>query len=136
MLSEVTGASAVKAWVDAGKEWLPRGTTLSDEQWQGRHRGMIRLLWAHAVLLPLLALGYGNPVGHALLEGALISAFAAAGDAAAQRRPRRPQALLVSLGLLTCSATLVHIMEGAIEAHFHYFVMVSVLSLYEDWSTT
>ena len=126
--------TAVAAWASSAKDWLPRGTTLSDEQWQNRHRGMIRLLWAHAVVLPLLALGYGNPIGHALLEGALISAFALPATLLRGGR-RRPHALLVSLGLLTCSATLVHIMEGAIEAHFHYFVMVSVLSLYEDWST-
>ena len=124
----------MKRWVSSGREWLPRGTTLPDAQWEGRHRGMIRLLWAHAVLLPLLALGYGNPVDHALLEGAIISAFALPATLL-RGGSRRPQALLVSLGLLTCSATLVHIMQGAIEAHFHYFVMVSVLSLYEDWST-
>ena len=33
------------------------------------------------------------------------------------RGPHRPRALLVTFGLLTCSATLVHIMNGAIEAH-------------------
>ncbi len=120
--------------MDSGREWLPRGTTLPDTQWEARHRGMIRLLWAHAVLLPLLALGYGNHIGHALVEGALISAFALPATLL-HGGPRRPQALLVAVGLLTCSATLVHIMNGAIEAHFHYFVMVSVLSLYEDWST-
>jgi light-regulated signal transduction histidine kinase (bacteriophytochrome) len=29
---------------------------------------------------------------------------------------------------------LTHIMNGAIEAHFHFFVMVTVLALYEDWA--
>jgi diguanylate cyclase (GGDEF)-like protein/PAS domain S-box-containing protein len=37
------------------------------------------------------------------------------------------------VGLLTSSAVLVHLSGGAIEAHFHFFVMVSILTLYEDW---
>ena len=37
------------------------------------------------------------------------------------------------LGLLTCSATLVHLSGGVIEMHFHYFVMVGVITLYQDW---
>ena len=41
--------------------------------------------------------------------------------------------MIVTLGLLTCSASLVHVMNGAIEAHFHFFVIVAVLGLYEDW---
>ena len=31
------------------------------------------------------------------------------------------------------SAVLVHDWSGTIEAHFHYFVMIAVLALYEDW---
>jgi signal transduction histidine kinase len=118
------------------KAWLPRGTTLGTHQWEARHRGMTMLLWAHVVALPLLALGYGSTIGHALLEGLLIAAFALpatllrAGD-----DKRRLRALIVTFGLLTCSATLVHIMNGAIEAHFHYFVIVTVLALYEEWAT-
>ena len=40
---------------------------------------------------------------------------------------------MVSLGLLTSSAVLVHIWDGATEAHFHFFVMVTVLAWYEEW---
>jgi PAS domain S-box-containing protein/diguanylate cyclase (GGDEF)-like protein len=46
---------------------------------------------------------------------------------------RRVAATLVSLGLVTASALLVHIWGGVIEGHFHFFVMIVVLSLYEDW---
>ncbi|MDQ4049168.1 MAG: PAS domain S-box protein, partial [Actinomycetota bacterium] len=42
-------------------------------------------------------------------------------------------AVIVSLGLITASALVVHISGGVIEAHFHFFVMIVVLSLYEDW---
>ena len=34
---------------------------------------------------------------------------------------------------MTCSAILVYLSGGAIEAHFHFFVMVPVVALYEDW---
>jgi mannitol-specific phosphotransferase system IIBC component len=40
----------------------------------------------------------------------------------------------VAFGLLTCSALLVHVWDGRTEAHFHFFVMLSALVLYEDWT--
>ena len=46
---------------------------------------------------------------------------------------RRFASLLVSLGLITACALLVHIWHGAIEAHFLFFVTIVVLALYEDW---
>ena len=39
----------------------------------------------------------------------------------------------MTIGLLSCSALLVHISDGMSEAYFHFFVMVAALSLYEDW---
>ena len=38
-----------------------------------------------------------------------------------------------SRGLLTSSAVLVHLFDGRIEMHFSYFVMVGVVTLYQDW---
>ena len=46
---------------------------------------------------------------------------------------RRAASVLVSLGLITACALLVHIWHGAIEAHFLFFVTIVVLALYEDW---
>ena len=40
---------------------------------------------------------------------------------------------LCAMALLTCSAVLVVAWHGTIEAHFHYFVMVGALALYEEW---
>jgi PAS domain S-box-containing protein len=110
---------------------LPQGRTLPEAQWAVRHRGMRLLLWAHVPLLFLIALAYGFPVGHSALEASIIVAFAVAAEVTVGSR--RARALPVVFGLLTCSAVLVHITGGLIEAHFHYFVMVAVLSLYEDW---
>ena len=55
-----------------------------------------------------------------------------------RRRPRQAcrsasATAAVALGLLTSSAILVHLWEGAIEAHFHFFVMVTILATYEEW---
>ena len=48
-------------------------------------------------------------------------------------RWRRVSTVLTAVGLLTCSAVLVHLSGGVIEMHFHYFVMVGVITLYQDW---
>jgi diguanylate cyclase (GGDEF)-like protein len=109
---------------------LPQGRTLPDGVWRRRHGWMLRLVWGHVVALPILALILGASVPHALFEGVPIAAFAIL---AARVDDRRLSAALVSLGLLTSSAMLVHICEGLTEAHFHFFVMISVLTLYEDW---
>ena len=46
---------------------------------------------------------------------------------------RRMQAGAASLGLMLASAALVHLSGGLIEAHFHFFVMIIVVALYQDW---
>jgi signal transduction histidine kinase len=111
--------------------YLPHGRTLPEATWRRRHAGMVALLWAHVVVLPIVGLFYGYSIPHALLEGGIVAAF----GTLALLKPggRRLQSVIVALGLLTCSAVLVHITQGLIEAHFHFFVMVGVLSLYEDW---
>ena len=110
---------------------LPHGKTLPEEEWRARHRALVWLLWAHVVGLPIVALLYGFSLPHALLEGSVVAAFGVCAELRVGNR--RAQALVVMFGLLTCSAVLVHITGGLIEAHFHFFVMVAALSLYEDW---
>ena len=111
---------------------LPRGNGPDDGAWAARHRGIVRLLWLHAVVLPLLSLAFGDPLWHALAHGAALAAPALL----ATRLPGRlPRAVMASFGLLTASALLVHATGGITEAHFHFFVMISVVTLYEDWRT-
>ena len=110
---------------------LPEGRTLPDRVWRRRHRAMLTLLWLHVVGLTAFALAQGFGVVHSLQEGAIVASVAAAATAAGTRK--RIAATLVSLGLITSSAVLVHIWGGVIEAHFHFFVMIVLLSLYEDW---
>ena len=110
---------------------LPRGRTLPEDAFETRHRWFVRALWLHAAGFPLLALGYGDPLWHAVLEGGIIAAFAiVAGHVGSDHRVK---AVTMAFGLMTCSAVLVHITDGLVESHFHFFVVVTALSLYEDW---
>jgi diguanylate cyclase (GGDEF)-like protein/PAS domain S-box-containing protein len=110
---------------------LPRGRTLSVEEWDRRHRIMCWLLWAHvpALVVFLLCQGFGlwgaaGPVLPIVVAGVV-----------AQRSEveRRAKSIAVVFGLLTASAVLVYGWHGQIEAHFHFFVIIAVLAFYEDW---
>ena len=89
------------------------------------------MLCLHALALPVFGLITGYGLLHAAEHGALLAALA--GVAHAVRRRQRLAAVVVSLGLITSSALVVHVSGGVIEAHFHFFVMIVVLALYEDW---
>ena len=110
---------------------LPRGGALPEDVWRQRHRGILVLLWLHvpAILIIAIALRYG--VAHAAVETSIIIMLAAL--ATASREHRRLSTIVAVVGLLTCSAELVHLSHGLIEMHFHYFVMVGVVTLYQDW---
>ena len=92
---------------------------------------MVWLVGANAAGIFFFAVLQGFGVGHALIEGGVVAVLAVMG--ALGRRDRRIGASAVALGLLTASAMAVHLSHGAIEAHFHFFVMIAVLTLYEDW---
>src|SRR5690242_3977281 len=110
---------------------LPRGKTLPPEVWAHRHRVLTWLLFAHAIALPICGLLNGFPWWHSGMEGFPTLVFAY--GATMPHRSRRFRMNMVSLGLLTSSAMLVHIFGGVIEAHFHFFVMVAFLAWYEEW---
>jgi diguanylate cyclase (GGDEF)-like protein len=110
---------------------LPEGRGLDQEMWQRRHRVVVGILIAHVPALALFGILRGYGVGHSILETAGLSGFAIV--AAQPRGSRRLRSVVASVGLMACSALLVHMWGGAIEAHFHFFVMVALLSVYQDW---
>ena len=110
---------------------LPKGRTLPPAVWERRHAWMLRLVWAHAVALFAWGLLAGHPVWHAAVDAGPVAICALI--AARRRFSRRSRAVAVCVGLLTSSAVVVHLMNGAIEGHFHFFVMGSVFALYEEW---
>ncbi|HEX2266749.1 MAG TPA: PAS domain-containing sensor histidine kinase [Actinomycetota bacterium] len=128
-------ATIRRTLVEAGariRQALPQGRTLPPDVWRRRHRTMLAILWLHAPGLAIFGLYQGFSVAHSVFEASVIAAFAFL--ATLPWRGRKVPAALVSAGLLTCSAVLVHMSGGFIEAHFHFFVMVVLLSLYEDWT--
>src|SRR5215208_7124015 len=92
---------------------LPRGKTLPPRVWARRHRTLVWLVWAHAVALPLFGLAQGYGLGHVLLDALPIAFFG--GAAMLSSRSQRFRACMVSMGLLTSSAILVHLWGGQIE---------------------
>jgi diguanylate cyclase (GGDEF)-like protein len=92
---------------------------------------MVALVWAHVVLLFVFAVARDYPVLHTLLDVSPVAFFGFV--AGRERFGRRIRAGSVAFGLLTSSALLVHFWDGAIEAHFHFFVMVTILATYEEW---
>lgn len=111
---------------------LPEGGALRDDVWRSRHRGLLLLLWLHIPVILGWALRAKGSLVHGVAEAIVVAAVAML--ASWSRLSRRTRAALVSLGLLSCSALLVHLSGGVIEVHFHFFVMVAIISLYQDWT--
>ena len=113
--------------------WLPRGRALSAADWHWRHRVVCVVLALHLPALLGLAALTGRGTVHGLVEVVPVGVLLAVA-LLRLRLHRRFRALSASLGLLTCSAIIVHLFDGATEAHFHYFVVVAVVALYQDWT--
>ena len=110
---------------------LPTGNTLTRASWLRRHQVICGLLWAHVPGVAVFALIRGESAGHALGEAGVLALFAFGA-----MRPGISDALrsvLATLGLVGSSAVLVHLAGGVIEMHFHFFVIVVVVSLYQSW---
>ncbi|MDT7570511.1 MAG: two-component system, OmpR family, sensor kinase [Actinomycetota bacterium] len=111
--------------------WLPQGRALSDAEFTWRHRIVCGLLAAHIPAIAVITvLRHYGPL-HALVEITPVAVLLAAALAPISRRA---QALAASLGLVTCSALLVHLFSGSTELHFHYFVVIALIALYQDWT--
>ena len=119
------------AWAGRILRALPEGRSLPYGVWHRRHRGVLVLLWVQAVALTAFALATGNDVVHSLVEGSAVAAMAL--GATPKRLSRTLRALLASLGLVTSAAVLTHLSGGYIEMHFHFFVMLGVIALYQSW---
>jgi signal transduction histidine kinase len=109
---------------------LPEGGSLPEELWSRRHRGMVVLLFGHALGIVIFALARGYDVMHSIQEGSVVAAIA---GLALLPRGRKLRSALGALGLITASAVLVHVSGGSIEMHFHFFIALGLLTLYQDW---
>lgn len=111
--------------------WLPRGGSLPEALWRRRHRIITAILGAHVPAIPLFAVARGYPLVHGLEDAAPVVAFTVL--ACLSTRGRKFLSVSAAFGLLTASAILVHLSGGTIEMHFHFFVVIGILTMYEDW---
>ncbi|MGH8907553.1 MAG: sensor histidine kinase [Egibacteraceae bacterium] len=95
-----------------------------------RHRLLLGLLAMHLPILAVIGVARGRRPLHVALELIPIATGLAVGWLVTKRRVAT---LGVAIGLMLCSAVLVHFSSGFIEAHFHYFVVLGFISLYQDW---
>jgi signal transduction histidine kinase len=91
---------------------------------------MATVLGVHVPAIVVYALLRDATVLHALVEATLPALLVAV---AVLHDDRRTRALAVALGLITCSAIFVHLSGGLIEWHFHYFVTLALIALYQEW---
>jgi diguanylate cyclase (GGDEF)-like protein len=124
--------SRVRRVQAAVKSVLPVGRGLSDDLWQRRHRGIVVLLAAHIPALLAIGLSTSHTLLHMLIDVAPV-AVCVLFASRSTRHSRGFCSGVATVGLITCSALLVHLTSGTIEMHFHFFVMVGVITLYQDW---
>jgi diguanylate cyclase len=89
------------------------------------------LLWLHVPALLVFAIVRGYGVVDSTTEMLLVISLAVV--ATLPRLGRGHRSAAAALGLVACSALLIHFWEGQSEGHFHFFVVVSLLILYQDW---
>ncbi len=126
-------ATASLSWPERLRAQLPHGRTLPRESWEARHRAILILALFHAAAVPVYGIVQGFPVGHCLLEGSGIGLLVLVAWIAGRQDRTRLASSAASVSLMTASAMVVHLSGGVTEAHFHFFVMIVVLTLYEDW---
>ena len=110
---------------------LPKGQSLEERVWQRRHNGIVWLLWLHAAAIPIVALFTDDHFHLGVVGGVLLTFLAIL--AVWGRLRYRLRSGIVTCGLMSASALLVHLSGGFVEAHFHFFVMMAVIVLYQDW---
>src|SRR5438270_4867214 len=89
--------------------WLPQGGALRPNEFAWRHRIVCVLLALHIPAIMVITVLTGRGPLHGLVE---VSPVVVLLVAALAPLSRRTQALAASLGLVLCSALLVHLFNG------------------------
>lgn len=110
--------------------YLPRGNTLDEATFQRRHKFLLIILGMH---IPAI-LGFGLWLEHSLSTSTYVAITPAMCVVAGYLVPqRRVASFLVVVGLTYSAAAFTVLAAGAIEAHFHFFVIIGLIALYQDW---
>ncbi|MEK6974803.1 MAG: PAS domain-containing sensor histidine kinase [Candidatus Thermoplasmatota archaeon] len=114
------------------RDLLPEGRGLPQEEWRIRHRAVRIFILAHAIGLALFGL-WRDELATGLVIGECLLLAAVGLLAGVRALSRKLRGALAALGCVMASAILVQFWGGVIEAHFHFFVVVALISLYQDW---
>ncbi len=130
---------------------LPEGRLLPPDVWARRHRAIMQVAGVQAVALLIAftvqahlvddtaSAGHAGHAGQSPLAhatGALLGPLLVAAPlvlACHGRFTRKIRSGAAAASLFLASAALVHLAGGITEAHFHFFVMVGLVALYQDW---
>ena len=100
---------------------------------------LVRILWLHLPALAVVALVVHRP-GHGMartqstvMVWCSIGAVVLAAVVGTLARSRRGQVLGGSVGLILAAIALVHAGGGLTDLHFHFFVVLALISMYQDW---
>ncbi|HEY8546024.1 MAG TPA: ATP-binding protein, partial [Acidimicrobiales bacterium] len=126
----MTGDSGGPGVVGKVREWLPTGNMLDPETFHRRHLFICWVLGLHIPALFVFGLVQGFDVADVALEMVTPTASLVL---ARTVRNRRLAAFFSTAGLVFCSSVLVHLSGGMIESHFHFFILIGVIALYQDW---
>ncbi len=121
----------VRSFSTFRQQWLPEGRALPHESWARRHKAISAILWAHVGATMAFGFARHRSLAHVSIDSLLVLQFAIL--ASWPRATQRTRTLSATIGLLTASAVLVHLADGSTEMHFHFFVMIGVITLYQDW---
>lgn len=130
-VASTEASSRIMRALRAVRQTLPEGGKLPEKDWRARHVLILGVLWLHVPGVMLFGLYAGASLAHVAVEAVPIASAAAM--ATYCRRSRTVSTVMTSLGLMTCSGEIVHLSGGVIEAHFHFFVMVGLVVLYQEW---
>jgi signal transduction histidine kinase len=111
--------------------WVPHGRGLPAEDWSARHRFLSWILAADLTAIVIYATLQGFGLWHGISAASPSVLLLIAATLPGSRRFR---AEAVSLGLLAAAAVFVYLSHGRAEAHLHYFVVIALIALYEDWA--
>ncbi len=120
------------AWWARLRGALPEGRLLPEAVWTRRHRIIVELAFVQAFALGAYALLRGDTVLKAVVVVAIVAVPAI--PALLPQLSRNWRAVSATTSLMAASATLVELSDGITEAHFSFFVMVGVVSLYQAWA--
>jgi signal transduction histidine kinase len=110
--------------------YLPRGNTLDDRAWHKRHLFLQALLLLHLPCLFVFGVYMGRSAWDTIVVLSVPAGCLVLGHLI---KHRRTASVLITAGLTYCSAVLVSFSNGSIEAHFHFFIMIGFIALYQDW---